>query len=75
VYASAGVTRHAARLLPGRCLEVAVADAILAGAVTSGRHGGFVFGDAWVARVARVPGRPRARPRAWLVVRIEPRRL
>lgn len=74
VYVSGSVTRHAERLLPGRLLEREVADAIIAGDVKAGQSGGYVFGDTWVARVARVPGRLRERPRAWLVVGIERRR-
>jgi hypothetical protein len=74
LYVSRAVARHAGRLLPGRMLEREVQEAILAGNVNAGRHGGYVFGDTWVARVARVPGRLREKPRAWLVVAIERRR-
>jgi hypothetical protein len=74
VYASRPVAQNAGRLLGGRVLEREVAEAILAGNVEAGRDGGYVFGDTWVARVARVPGRLRERPRAWLVVGIERRR-
>lgn len=75
VYASVAAVEQARRILPaGRCLEVEVAEAILAGSVIGGNASGRVLGDGWVAHVERTPGRLRPRPRAWLVVRLERRR-
>lgn len=74
VYATLAASEQARRLLPGRVLEVEVADAILAGNVIGVNRSCRVLGDDWQAHVERVPGRLRPKPRAWLVLRLEARR-
>ena len=74
VYASTPALRDAQRLLGDHVvIENVVGDAISAGFATFGRAG--VVRDpagAWLAHVKREPGRLRPRPRAWVVIAIEP---
>ena len=75
VYSTPKARERALKLLPrDAVLEVEVGKAIAAGDVNAGQGGGFVFGERWVARVARTNGRLRERPRSWLVVDVEPKR-
>lgn len=76
VFATKGAPRQAQDLLPSDAvLEVAVACEIAAGNVSGGSDGGRVFGPSWVARCVRTAGGIRKRPRAWVVVEGEPRRV
>lgn len=76
VYASGRARREALDLLPADLvLEREVEKAILRGDVCAGRAG-FVFVDEYraVAKIKRLPGRLRDRPRQWLVVGLEKNR-
>ncbi len=69
---------QAAELLPGKVVERVVADAIVEQGSTEGRpawSGKTPFkvpGDGWCATVVRRPGKLRPRPRAWVVLDLQP---
>src|SRR5262249_33809989 len=72
VYCTPAVLERGRRLLPGVILENEVANAILAGRVSTGRDGGLVqVTENVIARVRRTPCRVRPKPRAWTVIAIE----
>jgi len=68
VYASEAALAQARGLLPaGAVLENVIARLIQDGAVDGDGARGYVVGDGWRAAFARVPGKHRPTPKAWLI--------